>query len=184
MIKTLVALVASMTLGTFTLTIMRTDPLQPEKRTTLAAMKAKSAADLSPIVSQTAIPLDQDNWQRLVVHSTGAEGAQLAQRCHFVIETTNNGYAKITATNLWSNQLQAVATGNDANEISVCLKGDFSQNRPRERTFVALIRLVRELQKQCNIRGSNVYLRSELPGRIASPGRAFPSQRFASHLLK
>jgi hypothetical protein len=62
--------------------------------------------------------------------------------------------------------------------------GDYSEQSPDENQFQALISLVRYLQQQCNIDADSVYLRSQLPGEVDLPGRAFPVGRFNSSLFR
>jgi hypothetical protein len=137
---------------------------------------------------ETDVPLNARMWRHVVIHSTGAEGADIARRAHFVVDA--DGTQPVRATDLWkaqrpANHVSSAAHNYNADSISIALQGDFSRQGPSKRQLRELARLVRSLQRTCNIDTSKVYLyRPDLSSGPRSPGKAFPARQFTSMLNK
>lgn len=182
-IKTLVALLASMTIGAFALLFLDTGPSR-EVSQRLAAIAAP-AGHAGRVLEDTAVPLQPIKWRNVVVHASGAEAADIAERCHFVIHQDG----QIQATPLWQRQLSGhhvYVPGRDfnADSIGICLVGEFSRQRPAQQQFAALIDLMHAIQPTFQIPADRVYLHSELDAYSNSPGMAFPAQQFAKRLYR
>ena len=187
-VKTLVALLAAMTLGTILLISIDAAPIRPPG-THLAAVAAADEMEL-PVVTQTDVPLRK--WKNIIVH-TSVEGADVANRCHFVIDSAN---ASETSTSLpvrsiapWIQQTNSLHTAKGANDwntdsIGVCLMGDFSRRRPSPVQWQAMVKLTNDLQKRFKIPAERVYLYRDIGGaKINSPGSAFSQKEFDDALL-
>ncbi len=182
-IKTLTALLVSMTLGAFALMVLETAPVQPEAQH-LAAV-GPPAGGAGQIIRQTLVPIQPIKWRNIVVHSSAAEAPDIASRCHFVV--TPEG--QITPTSLWQRQLSGhhvYVPGRDfnADSIGICLIGDFSRNKPPRKQLAALIDLTRAFQPTFRIPADRVYLHSDLDAYSRSPGAAFPSKSFDRALYR
>jgi len=184
-IKTLAALLVTMTLATFALIAMETQPPTPPE--SVAAI-ARPTDSIDKIVTDTAIPIQPMKWRNIVVHTTGAEAPDMASRCHFVIEASSaDGKGLLRSTSLWQGQAEGNhvrAAGRNYNEdsIGICLIGDFSRKPPTQEQFKALLALVRDLQQRHNIPRDNVYFPSDLDPKVQSPGEAFPAKEFMDQL--
>jgi N-acetyl-anhydromuramyl-L-alanine amidase AmpD len=126
-------------------------------------------------------------WQRIVVHASRGGPDVLPQQCHFLIHASPGSSGWVTATPLWDRQQAGqhiYVAGQNFNDdsIGICLVGDFSTNGPSEEQFAALMALVHELQKRCDIPAECVYLNHELNPESTVPGPAFPSARFNQQL--
>ena len=185
-VKTLTALLAAMTAGAFALMLMESDtvrrPAEP-----LAAYGTTDGRPADAVPQPEAIALQQAKWRNIIVHSTGAEGDAIAQRCHFVIAEGPNGEPVIHATELWHNQMAGnhVYTPDhdfNADSLGICLLGDYTHQPPTEAAIEKLIALTTGLQRTCGIRAQNVHLFQSL-ARSDSPGRAFPARAFQARLL-
>ncbi|MHC4562987.1 MAG: peptidoglycan recognition protein family protein [Planctomycetota bacterium] len=187
-INMLVCLIGAMTVGTFVLMMMETDPIQPSSEP-LAALGTVEGCAAGDVIRPRNLPLQQAKWRNIVVHTTGAEGDAIARQCHFLIAPGRDGKPRIQATTLWHDQMSAnhVRAADEtfnADSIGVCLSGDYSRRAPSRSQFQALVMLIQDLQRACSIRRANVYLLSDLDSRIDSPGRAFPSDELTTHLLR
>lgn len=186
-IKTLVALLVAMTVGSMALVLMETAPAHPPV-THLAAV-ANPADDSSEIISQTTATLRAGKWRNIVVH-TSAEGLDSDHECHFVVEPTASGEGRCArATVLWKGQndgTHVFAAGHNWNSdsIGVYVVGDFARIGPTRPQFQALLSLVRSLQQTCGITADRVYLSRDIDPRGGSPGPAFPVTLFNNGLLK
>lgn len=179
--KVLISLLVAMTLGAGLLMLMETDPILP------------GPADLATIRGQV-----QDRtwdirhpWRRIIVHSSNGAPDVLPRRCHFLIEANPGpgGRQWVSATKHWKDQTPGCHTfvaGHDfnADSIAICVMGDFSSVAPSQGQFDALMVLVRELQKQCNIPADSVYLQSEINPARKIPGEAFPAVEFNRRLYR
>jgi hypothetical protein len=184
-IRTLLALIAAMTVGSLALILMETAPVRPPV-THLAAV-AGPTDDSVDVISRAAIRVGK--WRNIVVH-TSVEGLDPQSECHFIVRTqpsADGGYAQATA--LWNRQVD----GNhvfvpgytwNSDSIGICLDGDFSRTAQSPRQFQSLMGLVRSLQQTCGITADRVYLNRDIDPRSASPGPAFPAELFNSNLLK
>lgn len=184
-IKSLTALVASMTVGTLVLMLLETAPIRPSDDASLAAVSSDSQKTGQQVFS-TQVPVKSDTWRNVVIHATGHEGAAIAEQCHFVLSADGSGF---TATDLWRRQVAGshiFAPGRDWNSdtIGICLDGDFMFDAPAERQFELLTSLVRTVQQACDIPADRVYLHGELVPHSRSPGEAFPNEAFNRRLLR
>ena len=187
-IKTLTALVAAMTVGAIGLLALETAPIRPAGHN-LAAV-SNPADTHAKAVLDTDVPIQPIKWRNIVIHSSGPRGRDVARRCHFVIEAKASDDGQyVGATILWKRQgsgNHVFVPGRDfnADSIGICLMGDFSSKAPGSGQFQALVKLVQALQQRCNVSADHVYLHSQLDAHSRSPGDAFPSETFASHLLR
>ena len=182
-IKTLTALLISMTVGAFALMILETAPVRPPSQS-LAAI-GPLQGQLPRLINQTAVPLQAIKWRNIVVHGSEAEDADIAQRCHFVIALD----AEVRANDLWRRQLSGYhvyVPGRDLNadSIGICLMGDFTQNPPSQSQLAALTDLTIALQRALRIPADRVYLNCDLNAYSRSPGLAFPKAAFNQTLLR
>lgn len=184
-IKSLTALVASMTVGTLALMLLETAPIRPPEDVSLAAVSADSQRTGNEVFS-TRVPVKGEQWRHVVIHATGHEGSDVAERCHFVVSPEGDG---LRATDLWKQQARGshlFTSGRDWNTdtIGICLDGDYMFNAPPEEQFELLMSLVRTLQQACEIPADRVYLYGDLVPRSNSPGESFPAERFNRLLLR
>lgn len=184
-IKSLTALVASMTVGTLALMLLETAPIRPTDDTSLAAVSTDSRRTGQQVFT-TQVPLKTETWRNVVIHSTGHQGAGISEQSHFVISADGE---VCTATDLWRRQVSGshiFAPGRNwnADTIGITLEGDFMFDPPSEKQFEMLTALVRTLQQACDIPAGRVYLHGELVPRSRSPGEAFPAEQFNRRLLQ
>ncbi|MGC9454682.1 MAG: peptidoglycan recognition protein family protein [Phycisphaerae bacterium] len=182
-IKSLTALVASMTVGTLVLMLLETAPIRPTDDTSLAAVSSDSRRTGDQVFS-TEVPLKSDMWRNVVIHATGHEGRAVAEQSHFVLTEDS-----LVATDLWRTQVTGshiFAPGRDWNSdtIGICLDGDYMFDAPDEKQFELLTSLVRTIQQACDIPADRVYLYGELVPESRSPGEAFPATAFNRRLLQ
>jgi len=181
-IRTLTALLISMTLGAMALMVLETAPVRPHAEQ-LAAVGPPPGV-IERLIHDTAVPIQPVKWRNMIVHgSDGAPG--LPERCHFVIGPG----AGAKCTELWRRQLpgyHVYVPGRDfnADSIGICLVGDFSSSPPSQGQFDRLVQLTRALQRTLRLSADHIYLHSELDARSHSPGDAFPARAFNSSLLR
>ena len=181
-IKTLVALIFSMTIGASALMLLETAPARgPAEHLSAVAAPDSSA---SRAVNDTAVPVQSAKWRNIVVHSS-AEGADIAARCHFIIEADGT----VRPTSLWRGQVSGrhvFVAGRDfnADSIGVCIAGDFTTRAPSRRQMTNLTDLTQSLQRTFRMPANRVYLMKDLDGASRSPGAAFPTTGFNSQLLR
>jgi len=185
-VTTLVLLLAAMTAGAFVLVLMETAPIRPSAEP-LAAFGAPSDGPFARVVQPENVPLNRAKWRNIVVHSTGDEGDDLADQCHFLIGLDHNGEVAVEATRLWHDQRCGghVATPNDdfnTDSIGICLVGDFADGPPSGAVLDALVSVTKHLQYRCRIGRASVYLYRHLSPSTYSPGRAFPEEVFTDRL--
>jgi len=183
-IKTLVALLASMTIGAFVLMALETAPVAP--RAELLAALAAPGDGVSQVVHDTAVPLQSVKWRTVVVHSS-AEGNGIVRQCHFVVSKQG----QVSCTDLWRRQVSGRhirVPGRDfnADSIAVCLVGDFSSSDEpiSQSQFNGLVSLTLALQRAFRIPAARVYLRRDLDAYSDSPGKAFPANAFDARLVR
>ena len=183
-VKTLTALLASMTVGGFALMALETAPVSP--RTEQLAALAAPGDGVWQVLHDTAVPLQPVKWRTVIVHSS-AEGNDMARRCHFVV----SGQGEVGCTELWKRQISGhhiYVPGRDfnADSVGICLMGDSSGgDRPISRKqFDGLVSLASCLQKTFRIPAGRVYLHRDLDTRSSSPGRAFPGNAFNAKLVR
>lgn len=182
-IKSLTALVASMTVGTLVLMLLETAPIRPTDDTSLAAVSYDSSRTGDQVFS-TEVPVKSNVWRNVVIHATGHEGSGVAEQSHFVLSKDG-----LVSTDLWRTQVTGkhiFASGRDWNSdsIGVCIDGDFMFDPPSEKQFELLTALVRTIQQACDIPADRVYLYGELVPNSRSPGEAFPVAQFNRRLLQ
>ena len=182
-IKTLAALLVTMTVGSLALVAMETAPIRPEV-THLAAVIAP-ADDATKLVSATAVPLRRATWRNIVIHSS-VEGEAMASQCHFVVRAVPGSDGQyVQATGLWKQQQAGRhLSGKLADEsIGIFVTGRFDTRGPSASQFGALTGLAQGLQQACGVNADRVYLARELDPRCGSPGKMFPLNRFNATLL-
>lgn len=182
-IKTLTALLVSMTVGALVLMVLETSPGHPPAEQ-LAAV-SRSRTPIGGAIYDTVVPIQSIKWRNIVVHSSSAGGSGIEQRCHFVVQPDG----RVAATDLWQRQLaghHVYVPGRDfnADSIGICMVGDFSSRGPSQRQFDGLVELTRSLQGILLMPADRVYLHSHLAARSHSPGDAFPAMAFNDGLLR
>ena len=183
-VTTLGLLLAAMTAGAFVLLLMETAPIRPDAEP-LAAYGTKAETPVSRAVAALNVPLNRAKWRNIVIH-TVTEAPDIADRCHFTIDTDADGAVVIAATEIWNDQRAAehvltadVDFNNDS--IGICLMMDADQDLPPG-VFETLVDLTHCLQKRCRINSASVYLHRDLDPGSLSPGDRFPEAAF-THLL-
>lgn len=186
-IKSLIALLVTMTAGSAALMLMEKAPIRPPV-THLAAIDP-SARGLSELVAQTNVPLKRGKWRNILIHSS-AEGLDPDRECHFIVSGQGGADGlHVRATALWAAQQE----GNhgflpvhdyNADSIGVFAVGEFASQGPSQQQFQALLELVRNLQQACGITADRVYLYKHIDPRSGSPGPAFPAEDFKDGLLR
>lgn len=153
-------------------------------------------------------PIEPGRWQAIVIHHSGSlmgsaeEITRQQQRdwgfpsmgYHFVIGNGNGEHnGSIIEGPRWLLQQPGAhvadrGAGAEPNaawfndhSIGVCLIGNGSSREFTDEQLASLMRLVRRLQKQCDIPASRVFMHSDLV-RVDSPGAKFPHQLFALEL--
>ena len=178
--KVLASLLVAMTTGALLLMLMESDPPRPSE-SDLAGAQAlvlDDTQEISPI------------WKRVVIHASEGGKDTLPSRCHFIVRSSPDSDGRwIVPTNLWRQQepgqhIYVPEKDFNADSIGVCLEGEFDVVPPSKGQFQALVRLVRELQRSCNIPAENVFLRRQLHDQPPLPGNAFPVGTFDRSLLR
>jgi hypothetical protein len=165
-IKTLTALLVAMTIGSFALMLLDTDPIRATNQKAVVSYPNEPVAKL---IAGTRIPI-RNTWRNIVIHSSANESADFNQKCHFVVELDASGAPTVTATELWDRQLDGnhvfVAGGDwNSDSIGIVMAGDFSRNKPTKAQAEALRKLIAVLQEKLNIRNDHVYAHSQLDSR-------------------
>ncbi|MBS3734107.1 MAG: N-acetylmuramoyl-L-alanine amidase [Phycisphaerae bacterium] len=163
-VKTLTALIISMTVGTFVLLVLQTGPIIPHR----PELAARTAGQDLPAVLATEVDLQADRWQRIVIH-TAAESRGIASRCHFVVD-----HGRIVARPAWRRQQQPAHVAPrgtydyNAESIGICLAADYTRRGAvGDADRDALVRLVQGLQRRCGIDRSLVYFHNSFTGTVA-----------------
>ena len=188
-IKTLAALLAALTVGTFVLLALETRPAQPGRLVPLAVFRPHDDAILSEVVS-TTVTIPRDRWRNIVLHdSICTMDMEPTEDCHFVIYGPASGDldGTVRATPRWHQQLRGnhvAVPGHDYDAVSIgiCLEGDLVADPPSPRQMAALTNLTRTLQRRLSIAPARVYLHSDLSA-VHCPGRRFPLRAFRNDLL-
>lgn len=157
-IKTLTALLIAMTIGSFLLMLLASGPTTPG---TAVAMITVPSDDILKVIQDRKYPLRQ-NWQMVVVHSSNAEPADFAKRCHFIIDANGN----LSRTDLWARQMDGnhvYIYGADWNSVSigVLVISDPSKKRLQAQSDT-LEKLVDGLCQTCKIPESKIYRHAQL----------------------
>lgn len=169
-IKTLTALLASMTVGAFALMLLASDPIIPPNSNLAAGFAPRdddkySSPAVRVLRENLAVPLR--SWSGVVVHSSVGEKSDIAQRVHFVIDQDTSGRAIVTATNLWARQVDGrhvyVAGADwDAETIGIVVVGDLSKNAPSAAQTAELKRLLQAIRAQFGIDDAHICCHSQL----------------------
>ncbi len=186
-IKTLAVLVGAMTFGAFALLVFQPDPIKSPIKS-LAALMSPSQTPES-FVRQTDTPIQALKWSNIIIHSS-ATARDIEDNCHFILMYDNDGEkVNIAATELWKKQLEGnhievPGFNYNATSIGICLRGDFAHSSPSKEMYNTLLKLVWQLQRECDISGDHVYLYSDLVLGSDSPGQMFPKRAFDHALLR
>lgn len=186
-IKTLVALVASMTLGAALLLAMETAPARPTVPLPLQATSGSMPEMTAVRTVDPQIGIQYVKWRNVVIHDTTRDGLAVAEGCHFVVGSAGRiGEGVVKPTKLWYQQADGrhidVPGGDyDAHSIGICVLTD-GRSGPTEKQMVALANLIRTLQAACQIPPERVYLHSDL-AQDGCPGRHFPAESLRRTLL-
>ena len=166
-------------------------PLTPDATNSLFAIDAPNSMDG---IFQTHAP-PANGWTCIYVHhsrSANSNSAKLANANgelddHFVI---GNGQGlsdgEIQLGQRWDQQRSAAApkpgTRIDPACISICVVGDFDQNRPTPMQIRRLARLVSTLQARYRIPLTHIAL-ADQPQSVAGIGRFFPVSALREQLI-
>jgi hypothetical protein len=187
-IKTLAALIAAMTLGTWALIWMETAPARPNVPLPLQAANSTAANPYLLLVRQTEVPLQYIKWQNIVIHDAGRDGSQVARGCHFIVGSEDRlGDGVVRPTGLWLRQddgkhITVPGFSYNLNSIGICVLFDGSSGAPTPKQSAALVGLVQALQATCQVPADHVYLHGEL-SQVDCPGPFFPTETFRQRLL-
>jgi hypothetical protein len=179
-IKTLGALVAAMTLGTWALIWMETAPARPAVPLPLQATGPNGSAPFLGLLRETEVPIQYIKWRNIVVHDA-RDGAETVRGCHFLVGENGD----VRAAGLWKRQedgRHVVVPGfsYNGNSVGVCLTP--GGGAPTARQLAALVGLVQELQAALQIPRDRVYLHRDL-AQTSCPGPEFPADTFRQSLL-
>jgi len=162
-----------MTVGTFSLSLLETEPIRPQ----IGPLSAQDKLPAEALVKDTGTPIDPGTWRNIVLHGAG-EGEAVAGKCHFIVDGGG-----IHATQNWKDQITTshvvpYLRGHDynADSIGVFVKADFPLRKPSEADagkFAGLIELVAALQQTCGIDRGRVYFHSDLYPYAPGPGEEF-----------
>jgi hypothetical protein len=158
-IKTLTALLIAMTIGSFLLMLLASEPISSSPVPGL--LTPTSGDDTLKAIQGTKYPLRQ-NWQMVVVHSSNAEPADIAKRCHFIIDANGT----LSRTDLWSRQMDGnhvYIYGADWNSVSI---GVLVISDPSKKHLQAqsdsLEKLIDGLRQTCKIPEAKIYRHAQL----------------------
>lgn len=191
MIKSLVALLAALTVGTFLLLALETRPARPNRAIALSMGKqaTSNSAVFTEVMSATIPPL-QGRWLNIIIHDSICDmNGDPTADCHFIIYGPDSDGldGQLRATGRWRKQARGAhiaVPGHDFNAVSIgiCLEGDLADHRPSPRQLESLADLTRALQRKLGIRSERIYLHTDLAA-TQCPGNAFPVGQFRSVLL-
>ncbi|HUT01245.1 MAG TPA: peptidoglycan recognition family protein [Phycisphaerae bacterium] len=182
-VKTLMALLAAMTLGALALMVLETEPIRPTAQPLVVLSPRPVGA--ARVIFGTRVPVQAVQWRYIVVHASSGRRSRPARRCHFLVEGGAEGTWRVTATDAWLDQRAGGHIGGfwRDSSIGICVIGDFSRRRPERGQFASLVDLVNTLQEVCKISADRIYLHSDLVAGSSSPGAAFPAEEFSARLL-
>lgn len=141
-------------------------------------------------------------WKYIVIHHSSTKGgnAQIFGRYHreemhipdgliyhFVIGNGNKSVnGEVEVSSRWQKKLPGPncfdAKVNEQS-ISICLVGDFEKDKPTRAQIVALIELLRKLQKDYGISRTNIIGHNDVDkDKTDCPGKNFPWQEVKSRL--
>lgn len=188
MIRTLIALLAALTVGTFVLLALETRPARPVRALPLSKGRPPNDAVLAEVMS-TSVPVLQGRWLNIVIHDSICDmSGDPNADCHFVIYGPGSAGldGEVRATRRWNQQARGAhiaAPGHDFNAVSIgiCLEGDLADHAPSARQIETLSALTRALQRKASI-GSDACTSMATCLGPAAPDRSSPSgssgQRF------
>ncbi len=188
-IKTLAALLAALTVGTFVLLALETRPAQPGRLVPLTVLRPHNDAVLTEVAS-AAVPVAPERWDNIVIHDSICDMAMNPTAdCHFVIYGPASGDldGTVRATPRWRRQLRGnhiAVPGHDYDAVSIgiCLEGDLVAEPPSAKQIETLTALTRALQRRLSIASERIYLHSDLSA-VQCPGPRFPLGAFRDDLL-
>lgn len=184
-ITVLVALAASMTLGTVALSVMDRPPVRPPQP---AAILGSEPGALAAVLRPRS-PLQANKWQKIVLHASVGEHAPVALGCHLKVFVDGQRPIRVEPTSLWQDQADGrhvtlAGLGQNARSIGICLIGDDGRTALTAEQLKQLLDLVHRLQRRCEIPAGRVYLAEHLGLAGTTPGEAFPRARFDDALLR
>ncbi len=136
-----------------------------------------------PTVLDTDVPIKELNWRRIVVHSS-PQGKSTAS-CHFaVLGGPGANGSLIVSSQLWKTQTCAAASDYEADTIAICMIGDFTVKLPSKQQFLALKRLLQDLQKLCRIAPENIRFSQQLDANPAGRADFFVDNLTRRHLFQ
>ncbi|MFP4054041.1 MAG: hypothetical protein ACLFV7_09275 [Phycisphaerae bacterium] len=144
-----------MTLGTFSLMLLETDPVGSSVND-FATIVAPSE-DPYQSVGDTLVPVRDDQWRGIVIEAATDSVQTLTGNYHFLLDVGEDGKPVITRTALWQNQDQLTGNG-PARSIRVCVRGEYLSANPSVETFRLLVGLMHRLQQIASISAERVYL--------------------------
>ena len=162
-IKMLIALLISMTVGTFILIAFAGDPIP------LATIRDGVAPsdEAMKVIRDTKFPLRQ-NWLNVVIHSSNVEPSDISRRVHFVIDAAGN----LSHTDLWTRQMDGnhvFIYGADWNAVTIGVLVNTDPSRKRlQAQSDALDKLLDGLRRECRIDDAHVYRHYQL--QTSPPG--------------
>ena len=167
-------------------------PLTPDATNSLFAVDAPSSMDA---IFQTQTASNDSAWKFIYIHhsrsmTSGSENitqpnGELSD--HFVIGNGQGlGDGEVQMGQRWETQHSAAAptrgTRIDPQCISICIVGDFDQNRPTPTQIQRLAELVKTLQAHYRIPLENVAFADQAQS-VAGTGRYFPVTAFRQQLI-
>ncbi len=164
-VKTLLALVVCMTLGTFALVLMQTEPIRSPLMQ--LASVTTGPTSLAQLVRRTESDIPQQQWKNIIVYRDGRSMARAPQRFHFIVRVQGDE-PTVEATGLWREQASAQHPLTDggpdwnADSIGIYVMPHYGQVGPEQ---IQMSRqLCSELQKLLHIGADHVYPSETVPG--------------------
>lgn len=134
------ALVAAMGLATVGLVLL--EPANGPKPPIMLVNKTLQTGVLAQSITQTSIPIQAQNWRRVVVVAVPLNSEDAVQPfCHFFVSVQG----KVEPTEAWVNQVRA---SRDDARVHVLVQADWSGSYPSQvqnEAVVTLLRLVYQL---------------------------------------
>jgi hypothetical protein len=183
------ALLLSLSLTSLLLLMLSPGPLPSSLH---VSVEQPLTADAFKVVYQTHTPIDGGRWRSIFIHHSRTRRGDLASLLkmgladHFVIGNGERcGDGEIQWAQRWMDQ-HAARLGSQtlpADQISICLVGDFDQSAPTPAQLQRVGELVRSLQKQLRIPAERVAAYSN-PRSVHGIGREFPAATLARQLVR
>ena len=155
-----------MTVGSFMLMLLASEPISTTPMPAAAVVPVDEAVK---VISDMRYAL-RPNWQNVIIHSSNAEGPDIARRCHFVIDAAGN----LSRTDLWSRQLDGnhvYIYGGDWNSVSIGVLVIIDPSHKRlQAQSDALEKLIEGLKQVCHIPDSHIYRHAQLQSSPAGCG--------------